>query len=126
MVKTTGFEAQWKEMDGWNWERIERAVAKEGVAYLHPAPGDRSGEWHPAALAPEDAHRSAPAELSPEDIRPEIRLDVPYDAASSLTPDVVERELYRAAALHAHCQQRGLSMGAARAADGKIWICVKR
>jgi hypothetical protein len=51
---------------------------------------------------------------------------VAADAPAPLSPEVLERELYFAAALHAHCQQRGLAMAVDRGPDGTVWIGVKR
>src|SRR5688500_7059657 len=96
------FETQWKLIAGWDWERIERSVAEQGVARVRPARDQRAGSRHPAEAAPEDVRRGVPAELAPEDIRQPIKQDVAPDAPAPLSLEVLERELYFAAALHAH------------------------
>jgi hypothetical protein len=119
------FEAQWQQIAGWDWEQIERAVAREGMARLCRAPGAPRSARHPAELAPEDAQRPVPAVLAPEDIRSEVKQDGPESPPAPLSPEAVARQLYFAAALYAHCQQRGLAMGATRDPDGTVWICAK-
>lgn len=126
MSQPAEYERQWKAIAAWDWERIERAVAEEGVAHLHPVQGQRPGPGRPAEAAPEDQQSGTPAELAPEDLRREVKQDVQRDLQAPLSPEGVERELYYAAALHAHCQQHGLAMGAGWGPDGAVWICVRR
>ncbi len=126
MPRSGPFERQRETIAGWDWKRIEQAVAEHGVARLHPVPGQRHAPVHAAEVAPEDVWRGRPAELAPEDIRSQVRQDVPPGAPAPLSPELVERELYFAAALHAHCQERGLVMGAEQDPEGTVWICVRR
>jgi hypothetical protein len=126
MPRLDPFQAQWEAIAGWDWERIESAVDRDGRARVHPVPGQRHAPVHAAEVAPEDVWRGRPAELAPEDVRSEVRQDVPAHAPAPLSPDAVERELYFAAALHAHCQERGLTMGAEQDPEGTVWICVRQ
>jgi hypothetical protein len=129
MAQQMEFDAQWNAIWKWDWDRIQRAIAKEGIAYIEPALRQRRSSGHAAEAAPEDVAPGVPAELSPEDLRREVKQDVAdasVDPSAPLSPQAVERELYFAAALHAHCQQRGLAMTAGRDAQGDVWICIKR
>lgn len=126
MPRLDPFQSQWEAIAGWDWGRIESALARDGRARVCPAPGQRHAPVHAAEVVPEDVWRGRPAELAPEDVWSEIRLDVPPHAPVPLSPEVVERELYFAAALHAHCQERGLAMGAEQDPEGRVWICVRR
>lgn len=126
MPRPEPFQAQWETIAGWDWERIGSAVAAHGMARVFPAPGQRHAPVHAAEVAPEDVWRGRPAELAPEDVRSEVRHDVPPGVPAPLSAKTVERELYFAAALHAHCEQRGLVMGAEQDPEGTVWICVRR
>jgi hypothetical protein len=126
MPRPDPFQAQWQVIAGWDWERLERALTQQIAVRVCPAFPQQRASFHPAEAAPEDVRPGTPAVLAPEDIRTEIRLDAPPDALAPLSPQSVERELYFAAALHAHCQQRGLMMAAEGDLEGSVWICVKR
>jgi hypothetical protein len=126
MVSTDPFQRQYRAIAEWNWQRIERAVANQGLAHLRRVGDQDLVSFTPAPLSPEDDRRSQPAELAPEDIRVAVRHDVSTEVTGPLSSEAVERELYFAAALHAHCQERGLQMGAARGPDGSLWICARK